>query len=202
MPVRSALLAAMFLSLTPHGVQAKTSPGQAAKPAAVAPDDGLSGGGFYLEADRLIDDDANDRVIAKGDVEARYQGRVLRAAEVDYDRRTGVIKAHGKVQIINADGTAQFADDMTLDKNMSEGFAIGFSTRLAEQVKIAAATAHRKGQDLTELHQVIFTPCPICADNGGKKPTWSIKAKKVIQDHKKLTIYFQNAVIQVKGIPC
>jgi len=198
----SACLAAASMMLALGGATAKTSPGQTspAKPAGIAPDDGLSGGGFYIEADRLVDDDANDRVIAKGDVEARYQGRVLRAVEVDYNRRTGVITAHGKVQIINPDGTAQFADDMTLDKDMSEGFALGFSTRLADQIKIAAATAHRKGQDLTELHQVIFTPCPICAENGGKKPTWSIRAKKVIQDHKKLTIYFQNAVIQVKGI--
>jgi len=197
-----ALLALAVPMLAPvaAGAMVVTHQKPGAARAAAAPDDGLSGGGFYLEADELISDDANGKVFARGGVEARYKDRVLRAAAVEYDRNTGVITAHGKVQIINPDGTAQFADDITLDKDMSEGFALGFSTRLAEQVKIAAATANRKGQNLTELHDVVFTPCPICADNNGKRPTWSIRAKSVVQDHKKLTIYFRHAVIQVKGV--
>jgi LPS-assembly protein len=198
----SILIAVASIALAPPQAHAKT--GQvstgAAKPAAAAPDDGLAGGGFYLEADQLTDDEASNTVIAKGGVEARYEGRVLRAAEVDYDRASGVITAHGKVSIINPDGSAEFADDITLDKSLSEGIALGFSTRLADQVKIAAATAHRSADEVTELDRVIYTPCPVCADNAGHKPTWSIRARKVVQDHNKKTLYFQDAVIQVKGI--
>jgi len=194
--------AALSLLLAPEAAQARPaagSPPQAA-PSASAVDDGLGGGGFYLEADQLIEDDAQDRVTARGGVEARYQGRVLRATEVDYDRKTGLVTAHGAVQIVNSDGTAQFADDMTLDKDMTQGVALGFSTRLAGQVKIAAATAHREKGGITEFDRVIYTPCPVCAENGGHPPTWSIKARKIVEDRQKQILYFRDAIIQVKGV--
>ena len=89
---------------------------------------------------------------------------------------------------------------MTLDKDMSEGVAIGFSTRLQNDVKIAAARTERRSANVTELDRVIFTPCQVCAENGQKNPTWSIRARKVIEDKARQTLYFQDAVIQVKGV--
>ena len=172
----------------------------ASKPAPPAPDDGLKGGGFYLEADTLIQDDANRKVIAEGSVEARYQGRVLHADELDYQRDTGVVTARGHVIIVNPDGTSQFAQALTLDKDMSDGVAIGFSTRLQQNVKIAAARSQRQDANITELDRVIFTPCQVCTENGQKTPTWSIRARKVIEDKKRQTLYFQDAVVQVKGV--
>ena len=41
---------------------------------------------------------------------------------------------------------------------------------------------------------------PLAAENGASTPTWSIKAHKVIEDHKHQTISFQHAIIQVKGV--
>lgn len=172
----------------------------APKPAAPPPDDALRGGGFYLEADALTQDDTHNRIIAEGSVEARYQGRVLRADELDYQRDTGVVTARGHVTIVNADGTAQFANALTLDKDMSAGVAIGFSARLQDNVKIAAARTQRRDTNITELDRVIFTPCEVCAENGQKTPTWSIRARKVVEDKAKHTLYFQDAVIQVKGV--
>ena len=172
----------------------------ASRPAPPPPDDGLKGGGFYLEADTLIQDDANRKVTAEGSVEARYQGRVLRADELDYQRDTGVVTARGHVIIVNPDGTSQFAQALTLDKDMSDGVAVGFSARLQNDVKIAAARTDRQDANITELDRVIFTPCQVCTENGQKKPTWSIRARKVIEDKKKQTLYFQDAVVQVKGV--
>ncbi|MGI8840577.1 MAG: LPS-assembly protein LptD [Caulobacteraceae bacterium] len=171
-----------------------------AAPVAAPPDDGLKGGGFYLEADQLVQDDAKHLFTAQGSVEARYKGRVLRGDQVTYDSKTGVVTARGHVTILNPDGTSQFAEAITLDKDMSEGVALGFSTRLQNDVKIAAASVRRQSAQVTELDRAIYTPCAVCATNKGAAPTWSIKARKVIEDHKRQTIYFQHAVIQVKGM--
>lgn len=177
-----------------------TAPAKASGGANATSTDGLAGGGFYLEADKLFRDDTKHRTRADGSVEARYKGRVLRADEVDYDSDTGIVTARGHVRIVQADGSIQFADAITLDKDMSEGIALGFSTRLQEQVKIAAASAHRRTADVTELDHVIYTPCDICTKDSSRTPTWSIKAQKVIEDHKHKTIYFKNAIIQIKGV--
>jgi LPS-assembly protein len=172
-------------------------------PAVPAPspavDDGLGDTGYYLESDLLIRDDANQKMIARGDVEARYQGRTLRADEVVYDSKTEVVTAHGHVQLINADGTAQFADEMTMDKDMKAGFARGFSARLDKNIKIAADTAIRRNEQITELNQAIYTPCEVCAEK--PKPTWSIQADKVVQDKNRHLVYYHGATIRMWGAP-
>ncbi|MGH6993234.1 MAG: LPS-assembly protein LptD, partial [Caulobacteraceae bacterium] len=173
-----------------------------AEPASAAPvDDGLKGGGFYLEADELIQNEADHTVVVKGSVEARYKGRVLRADEVDYNRDTGIVVAKGNVRILEPDGTSQFASYITLDKDMKEGVAIGFSTRLSGDVKIAAASVVRRADEVTDLNRAIYTPCPVCADNAGKPPSWSIRAKRVIEDKKRQRLIFHDAVLEVKNIP-
>ncbi|MHB8530949.1 MAG: LPS-assembly protein LptD, partial [Caulobacteraceae bacterium] len=202
---RALLAGAALLAIASAGearAQPAANPGAIASVrAAAAVQDGLGGGGFYLEADQLIDDEANHRVSARGAVEARYKGRVVRAESLDYDRDTGVVVARGDVRIINPDGTAQFAQAITRDKDMSEGVAIGFSTRLAGGVKIASASVERRSDQVTELDRAVYTPCPVCADNAPASPTWSIRAKKVVEDKKKQRLFFQDAVIEVKNIP-
>ncbi len=172
-------------------------------PAAPAPspavDDGLGDTGYYLESDLLIRDDANQKMIARGDVEARYQGRTLRADEVVYDTKSEVITAHGHVTLINADGTAQFADDMTMDKDMKAGFARHVSARLDKNIKIAADSAVRRNDQITELNRAIYTPCQVCAEK--PNPTWSIQADKVVQDKTKHLVYYHGATIRMWGAP-
>ena len=169
--------------------------------AAPKPDDGLSGGGFYLEADVVTQNDETHHVVAQGAVQARYKDRVLRADYVDYDSQSGVVVAKGKVQVIDPDGSAQFADSLTLDKSMSTGFAEGFSTRLQGNVKIAAATATRQTADVTTLDHVIFTPCPVCETPGHTHPTWSIRARSVTEDKRRKTLTFHGAVVEILGLP-
>jgi LPS-assembly protein len=181
-------------------------------PAAPAPDDGLQGGGFYLEADQVIDDDTNHIVSAHGQVEARYNGRVLRADDVVYNQSTGIATATGHVTIVNPDGSAENSQSAVLDREMSEGVAIAFSTRMTENVPakgasaggpvtvtIAAASAVHSSPTITEMNQAVFTACPVCAKK--PVPTWSIRAKKIIEDKKRQIIIFRDAVIEIKGMP-
>ena len=204
---RSSLFAGLAVAVLASGAQAKTlsemapEPTPANKPAAPAADDGLAGGGLYLEADSLTQNQTTHHVVATGGVELRYKGRVLRAEKVDYDSDTGAMVASGNVEIINPDGTAQFAENIALDKDLSAGFAAGFSTRLEGHVQIAAANAERRGGQVTEFRRVIYTPCPVCAENGQKHPTWSIRARSVVEDKARKTLTFKDAVVEVLGQP-
>jgi len=201
------LLAGLTATLLNPAAHAKTLGAMAPQPtdipkvAAPPPDDGLAGGGFYLEADSLTQNQITHHVVATGAVEARYKGRVLRAQSVDYDSETGVVVASGNVEILQPDGSAQFAETFTLDKTLSEGFAAGFSTRLQGDVKIAAQSADRKTGQVTEFHHVIYTPCVVCVENGQKRPTWSIRARSVVEDKTRQTLTFKGAVVEVLGLP-
>lgn len=163
------------------------------------PSDGLGDEGYYLESDLLIRDDVNQKMTAKGSVEARYQGRTLRADQVVYDSKTGAVTADGHVQLINPDGTAEFSDHLEVDKDMKAGFARNFSARLDQNMKVAAATAVRRNANIQELNRAIYTPCDVCAEK--PTPTWSVSADKIVQDKEKQLIYYKNAVIHMWGAP-
>lgn len=196
-------LAGMALCLAAGAVHAKPLSSIAAAPKsrpAAAPDDGLAGGGFYLEADSLTRNETTHHVIAQGGVEARYKGRTVRAESLDYDTTSGLVTAHGHVQIIQPDGSVQFAEDIQMDKSMSEGFATGFSTRLVGDVKIAAARTVSRGRGVIEFDKVIYTPCEVCQAGNGQ-PSWSIRARRVIENKTARTLLFQDAVVEVKGVP-
>ncbi|WP_091738642.1 LPS-assembly protein LptD [Phenylobacterium immobile] len=165
------------------------------------PSDGLSKGEVFIEADELVQDDENNIVTAQGSVEIRYDQRTLRANRVIYERTPGVIRANGDVQIINADGSVEYAEQLVLDDEMYAGAAVGFSARMGEGVKIAAASALRRNEDIQELNRAIYTPCPICVDDKPRKPTWSISADRVTQDKKGRVIVYKNARIRVLGAP-
>ncbi len=172
-----------------------------AAPAGVVSPDGLAEGELYLEADLIVRDDTGKTTTATGDVEVRYNGRTLRAQELVYDEAKGVIAARGKVEIVSEDGSVEFADEITLDDEMKAGVALGFSTRMQENIKIAAATAVRRNESVNELNRAIYTPCEICVGDKAKTPTWSIRADKVVQDRDRRLVYYRNAVVQVLGVP-
>lgn len=174
-------------------------------PAPIPPgpaDRAIGSDGFYVEADTMIRDDEHHTVVAKGSVEARYMGKVLRADEVDFDQDSGVVTARGEVQLLNPDGSSEFAQTMTLDREFKAGFALAFSTRQQPNVKMVADEAIRMNRDSMALNKAVFTVCDICAADGEPEtPTWSIEASQVIQDHDHKVIFYKNAIMRVKGLP-
>ncbi|HEX3701033.1 MAG TPA: LPS-assembly protein LptD [Phenylobacterium sp.] len=204
---KCALLASAAMAVLwagPAAAQIKNNIFRAPPPPPPIPD-GLQPGEMYMEADEIVRDDQHKVTTAQGSVEVRYQGRTLRADKVVYaegaQRGQGIVRAIGHVQVINADGTAEFADSMVLDDKMQAGVAIAFSARLQENIKLAGATAVRRSEDVQELNAAIYTPCPICADNHSKTPTWSITAERVVRDVPRRLIYYRHARIHVFGVP-
>ena len=169
--------------------------------AASGQDDGLGDSGYYLEADTLIQDDKAGTITAEGQVQIRNQGRTVRAERIIYNRTTGVVVATGEVVVVEPDGTTAFADEMVLDDQLRAGVAKGFSARLQDNIKIAGDTLVRRDDNTAELNKGIYTPCELCAEDKTKDPTWSIKADKVVQDGENHLIYYENAVIEMFGIP-
>jgi LPS-assembly protein len=156
-----------------------------------------------MEADLVVRDDKNKITTATGDVEVRYQGRTMRAHELVYDETRALMTAKGEVQIVNADGSVQYADEIVLDDQMKAGVASGFAARLPQNIKIAAASAVRRSEQVQELNRAIYTPCDICVSDGSrpKTPTWSIRAESVVQDRDRQLIYYKNATVRAFGMP-
>ena len=165
-----------------------------AEPAAPAQDERV-----VLEADYVYEVRDENKLVAEGNVEALYQGRILRADKLVYDRTTDRVRASGNIVIIDTDGSQQFADEIEVDSKLADGYAIGFSARLADGATVAANSAIRQGDGVDALDQVVYTACPVCEDH--KTPTWSIRARRAVLDQESQMMSYRDAVVEVAGIP-
>lgn len=154
----------------------------------------------YLSADKLTDDRNEQLIIAEGNVEARFEDRVLRADKVIYDIRNETIRAQGNVQIIDSDGTVRYAEEIQVDESLDDGYALNFSTRLEGNAVATASSAIRKDGSINALEQMVYTACPVCADDTDQ-PTWALRARKAVQNRDTKMISYQDAILEVKGVP-
>ncbi|NNE57827.1 MAG: LPS-assembly protein LptD [Hellea sp.] len=155
---------------------------------------------IYLEADELINDDSAQTLIARGDVEGRYQDRSIRADEVTYYVEEGRVIATGNVILVNADGSSQFAEKLELSNELETGTAYNFTSRLPNGGVTGAAYATRRGDEGVDLYNAYYTACEPCEESD-KSPTWQIKAKRVSQDTERNLILYKDAVFELFGIP-
>jgi LPS-assembly protein len=195
-PTWTALMAAVAIAAA-----ASPALAQEGGPApAGAQDDANQTDLVLLEADSLTDDSENRTIIAEGDVQARYQGRTLRADRLVYSLDTGVIRASGGVELIEADGSVQYAEDMQVDEGLTLGVATELRARFQPSGVIAARSAVRRQSGDNQLDHVVYTSCPICED-GSQPPTWSLRARSAVQDPDTAMISYRDAVLEVAGVP-
>jgi LPS-assembly protein len=153
-----------------------------------------------LRADLITDDMKNLITTAEGNVEVRVGGRVMRADRLVYDQNKQTMRAQGNVQIVDEMGGIQFADEVEADEEFRNGFATRFSTRLGGNAVATASSAIRTDGTRNALEQVVYTGCPVCEENGGE-PTWSLRARRAVQNTETQMISYQDAVLEIKGVP-
>ena len=152
-----------------------------------------------LIADSLFENEEDNTVIAEGNVEASYQGRILKADRIVYNRTTNKVRATGNVIILDEDGTERFAEEVEVSSNLSDGYAVGFSVRMPSGGQAVANSAIRQEGGLNALDQVVYTSCPICEE--GDTPTWALRARRAVLDEEDQMISYRDAVLEVAGIP-
>lgn len=165
--------------------------------------DGLDKGAVYVDAAAV--GRSGDVITAHSDggdrVYLRTDGNVLRGDDLAYDLSTGAATISGRVEAISADGTIVYASHLETDRELKAGVAVDFATRLENGASLMAATAVRRSENVNELNYAVFTPCPICDENGPKTPTVAIQAEKVVQDEALHAVIYRNAVFRVGGVP-
>ena len=154
----------------------------------------------FLEADILIDDRENGTLIAEGNVVASYGGRELTADRVIYDLETQTVHAIGNVIIFDPDGTIRTADEIEVDGSLSDGYATDFAAQLPQNAVVVARTAARDEAGSNSLEYAIYTACPICEEEG-TEPTWTLRARRAVQNAETQMITYRDAVFEIKGVP-
>ncbi|PWW02286.1 LPS-assembly protein [Hoeflea marina] len=156
---------------------------------------------MLLAADQLIYDHDSSLVIATGGVQIDYGGYQLVAERVEYDQRTGRVRASGKVEMLEPGGNRIYADNLDVTDDFSDGFVNALRIETPDNTRIIAESAERSGGTETTFNNGVYTACEPCRENPAKAPFWQIKARKVIQNGVTQTVRLERATFELFGMP-
>lgn len=154
-----------------------------------------------LTADQIIHDRELGIVSAKGRVEIVQEGRTLVADQVSYNLKQDIVSASGNVSLTEPSGEVAFSDYFELTGDLREGVAKEIRVILADNSRMAGASAQRVGGDRTDIDKGVYTACEPCRNNPDKRPLWEAKAARVTHNQADQLIEYRDAWIELGGIP-
>ncbi|MBC7951254.1 MAG: LPS-assembly protein LptD [Rhodospirillaceae bacterium] len=180
----------------PAPAAAKPAP---ASPMAEAEEAGQSP--VQLTADQIVHDRELGIVAAKGRVEIVQEGRTLVADSVSYNLKQDIVSASGNVSLTEPTGEVAFSDYFELTGDLKEGIAKEIRVILADNSRMAGASAHRVGGDRTDIDKGVYTACEPCRNKPDSKPLWEAKAQRITHNQADQLIEYRDAWIELAGIP-
>jgi LPS-assembly protein len=193
-----ALALAFAFAATLIAVGSAAAQTLAERPAAAAPAQAEK---MFVEAAELRYNTEKDTVSAEGNARVYYRGRVLEADRVTYDRRTGRVYAEGHAKLTETNGTVLVADRFDLTDDFRDGFIESLRADTKEKTHFSAARAERIEGDTTVFDRGAYTACEACKDNPDRPPLWRVRAKRIIHKNDEKMIYYEDASLELLGIP-
>ncbi len=170
---------------------AATTPAQPA-----APSDNM-----VVEADQVVYNDDADTVTALGSVQIYYKGNVLQARKVTYQRKTKRVIAEGDARLKDKDGNVLTSPKLDVTEGFSEGFVESLRIESIDRSRFAAESATRRDGTITVFEKGVYSACQTCVNEPEKPPFWQIKAAKIIHNQQEKTVTYEDAKLEMLGVP-
>jgi LPS-assembly protein len=156
----------------------------------------------HWAADQITYDPDSETVTAQGHVEVRYEGNTLFADEVSYDRKADQATALGNIRFVDRNGDVVTTDKLVLTGDLRDGVIEGIQIFFKKGERLAAERGERKDGRWVTVFHAVFTPCKVCDEDGNDvSPLWQIKGKSVVHDQEKHTLTYDDAFLELLGIP-
>lgn len=156
---------------------------------------------MLVDAREIVYDRDNDRVTALGDVQLHYQGKILEADRVTYDRKAKRVYAEGNAKLTDIDGTKTYGSRFDLTDDFRDGFIDSLRVESTAKTRFASPRAERTDGDTTVFERGTFTACEPCKDNPERPPLWQVKAARIIHKNNERRVYYENATLEFMGVP-
>ena len=152
----------------------------------------------YFSADEIINNDKLNTVTAVGNVNIIRNDITVIADKVVYNRVDDVVTAVGNVILVEGNGNVVFSDYVRLEDKMSRGSMDNVKVIMNDESRISAKRFRRLAQDNKVMDQAVYTPCDVCS---GSDPLWQLKARKVKHYPETKNMVYNDAVLELKGVP-
>ncbi len=151
-----------------------------------------------LLADNVTYDADRDSLIATGNVEVFFDGRILRASKVTYYNETGQVDAEGPLTLSAPGEDTVIADYASLDSTLKSGLIRGARLVLAENFQFAAQEVERIDARYSVLKNTLASSCQVCVNQ--PTPLWLVRAKRIVRDSEENQIHFEDVRFEVYGV--
>jgi LPS-assembly protein len=150
----------------------------------------------------VVEYDSNTEIVtAKGDVIVNRDGYTMRADNIVWNRTSGEVTANGSVRAVGPEGDVAYADTFVVTDTLKDGIVENLLVVLADESRLAAKRGTRK-DGIYSLDYAAYTACKVENPNGcPKKPSWEVKAVKVVYDPATKRVKYQGARIELFGLP-
>lgn len=156
---------------------------------------------LLVQAKELIYDSKANKVGATGNVQLYYQGRVLEADRVTLDRNTNRVFAEGNVRLTETNGTVSYADRTELTDDFKTGFVDSLKMDTADDTHMSSPRVERYDGETTVFERATYTACDACKEDPTKPPLWQVRAKRIIHKNSEQTVYYEDATLELFGMP-
>jgi LPS-assembly protein len=156
---------------------------------------------LIVEANELVYDKDHNTVSAVGGVELYYKHRVLQADRVVYDRTTKRLYAEGHAKLTDEKGNVTYAKRFDLTDDFAAGFAEGVESLGADRTHFTSPRIERSAGAVTVFNHGVYTACEPCKEHPERPPLWQVRAAKIIENQQTHTVYYEDAWLEVAGVP-
>ncbi|MDR1233678.1 MAG: LPS assembly protein LptD [Holosporales bacterium] len=155
-----------------------------------------------IQSRRVSYDLSTEIICAAGDVVVIQEyddgkSRKLYTDEIEYNRKTGTIKLHGKAILEEPTGEVIAATTVVLDPGMENAIAKALVIILDDAAKVKAKTGTKVGS-LYTFEDASYSPCN---ETHCSVPLWDLFADKVTYDSKGKSFVYHNVRLRFKGLP-
>ncbi len=154
-----------------------------------------------VDANEIVYDTDKKTISAQGSAKLYYQGKVLEADRVIYNSDNGRVFAEGHVVLTDTDGQVLHATSLELSEHFRDGFINSFKIDAPDSTHFVAPRGERIGSTQTVFENGTFTACDACKDDPARPPLWQVRARRIIHNQVEKVIYYEDATIDVGGVP-
>jgi len=156
---------------------------------------------MLVQADEVRYDYSNDSVAAVGHVQLYYGGSTVEADRVVYDQKTKRLRAEGNARLTEPTGRITFGQIINLSDDYRDGFVDSLRVETPDETRFAGARADRAQGKYEVLQNGVYTACEPCQEHPEKPPEWQVRAARIIHDDGEKMVYFEDAKIDLFGLP-
>ena len=156
---------------------------------------------IIFTADEVTNDDENNVIKARGNVEISFENNVLIADSITYNEIQDIVIATGNVSLLEPNGNVLFSEYIEISGDFKSGIIKNLRIRLSDNSRIAATFGRRTNGNRTEMINAVYSPCNGCGNINEGDPLWQVKATKVVHNQEKKQLEYYNSWMEMAGVP-